>query len=613
MGTRDSIKEFQVHSKTESARVGQMSIIFHLDVETIMLRFPQQNSARNFVSMVSNIRCGEKVSVFRDRTEEASAAQYFQFYGYLSQQQNMMQDFVRTSTYQKAIHSNLADFRDKVVLDVGAGSGILSFFAQQAGAAKVYAVEGSSIAKHAEHLVRANKVDHVIKVLSGKIEEIELPEKVDMIISEPMGYMLLNERMLETYLHAKKWLKPEGKMFPSRGDLHVAPFTDEALYMEQINKVNFWYQEYFHGVNLGCLRDSAMDEYFRQPIVDTFDVRICMAKTQRHVIDFGTTDETDLHRIEIPLEFHMLSSGMVHGLAFWFDVAFIGTGATVWLSTAPTEALTHWYQVRCLLQTPILVKQGQVLTGRVLMAANMKQSYDVTIECKIMGTSTTSQNTLDLKNPYFRYTGVQPQPPPGENSGSPSEAYWAQMDMAGARQAMNLVNGMIVDGLGHVSLDGVPAAQVGTNLQQAHAQNINVAGNANIHQGSIPATGRKGAGNNQNGVAVGGQFVSNAGASPASGRSSTPTTPMSAPNSLQFNHLIGGAISPNLVSGQSVQQQVMQQQLAQGQVMNQTPANAHVQQLTHQQQTAQIPLNHNMLIGDYVQGANNIVLQNYRQ
>ena len=136
------------------------------------------------------------------------------------------------------------------------------------------------------------------------------------------------------------------------------------------------------------------------------------------------------------------------------------------------------------------------------------------------------------------------------------------------------------------------------------------------HIGSIPATGRKGAGNNQNGVAVGGQFVSNAGTSPASGRSSTPTTPMSAPNSLQFNHLIGGAISPNLVSGQSVQQQVLhqQQQLVKGQqVMNQTPANAHVQQLTHQQQTAQIPLNHNMLIGDYVQGANNIVLQNYRQ
>jgi len=73
---------------------------------------------------------------------------------------------------------------------------------------QVYAVEGSSIAKHAEMLVRSNKLDSVIQLISGKIEEIELPEKVDMIISEPMGYMLLNERMLETYLHAKKWLKP---------------------------------------------------------------------------------------------------------------------------------------------------------------------------------------------------------------------------------------------------------------------------------------------------------------------------------------------------------------------------------------------------------------------
>ena len=56
-----------------------------------------------------------------------------------------------------------------------------------------------------------------------------------------------------------------------------------------------------------------------------------------------TAHETDLHRIEIPLEFHMLQTGTVHGIAFWFDVAFIGSGATVWLSTAPTEPLTHWY------------------------------------------------------------------------------------------------------------------------------------------------------------------------------------------------------------------------------------------------------------------------------
>lgn len=62
----------------------------------------------------------------------------------------MLQDYVRTSTYQRAVLWNSDDFRDKVVLDVGAGSGILSFFAVQAGARKVYAVEASSMAQHAE-------------------------------------------------------------------------------------------------------------------------------------------------------------------------------------------------------------------------------------------------------------------------------------------------------------------------------------------------------------------------------------------------------------------------------------------------------------------------------
>ena len=50
-------------------------------------------------------------------------------------------------------------------------------------------------------------------MVKGKIEEIVIPEKVDIIISEPMGYMLFNERMLETFLHAKKWLKQGGKNF----------------------------------------------------------------------------------------------------------------------------------------------------------------------------------------------------------------------------------------------------------------------------------------------------------------------------------------------------------------------------------------------------------------
>ncbi len=83
-----------------------------------------------------------------------------------------------------------------------------------------------------------------------------------MIISEPMGYMLYNERMLESYVHARKFLAPAhqkqaadaaesvpvaeakpGVMFPSVANMYVVPFSDEALFAEQHTKANFWYQQ----------------------------------------------------------------------------------------------------------------------------------------------------------------------------------------------------------------------------------------------------------------------------------------------------------------------------------------------------------------------------------
>ncbi len=143
----ETLQEFLAKKTTESARVGRSGIVFHLGVETILVRLDQEDKARQFAQMLGEIRTGAKASVFQARTEDSSATQYFQFYGYLSQQQNMMQDYIRTSTYQRAILANMTDFRDKVVLDVGAGSGILSFFAQQAGARKVFAVEGSRYRK----------------------------------------------------------------------------------------------------------------------------------------------------------------------------------------------------------------------------------------------------------------------------------------------------------------------------------------------------------------------------------------------------------------------------------------------------------------------------------
>nr|XP_019585248.1 PREDICTED: histone-arginine methyltransferase CARM1-like isoform X4 [Rhinolophus sinicus] len=353
---------------TECCRVGKESVLITLGYSSALLKFETHAEFSSFSNTLKRYWNKKKeYSVFSQRTEEASAAQYFQ-----------------------------------IVLDVGCGSGILSFFAVQAGAKRVYAVEASSVAQYAEMLVKNNHLSDKIIVLPGKIEEISLPEAVDVIISEPMGYMLFNERMLESYLHSKKWLKTNGMMFPTFSDIHLAPFSDEQLYMEHYSRANFWYQQCFYGVNLSSLRGAAVDEYFRQPIVDTFDIRILMARSVKYTVNFMDAEEADLHRVEIPFVFQMVQSGLIHGLAFWFDVAFVGSLVTVWLSTAPTEPLTHWYQVRCLLQTPLFAKEGETLSGKVLFVANKRQSYDIQITALVNQTGFRSGNILDLKNPFFR-------------------------------------------------------------------------------------------------------------------------------------------------------------------------------------------------------------------
>jgi histone-arginine methyltransferase CARM1 len=159
---------------------------------------------------------------------------FFSYYGLLVHQQNMMQDAVRTGAYAAAIADNAADFAGKTVLDVGTGSGILAVFAARAGAAHVYAVEASGVAERAAALMAANGLADRITVIKAKIEEVRLPEdaRVDVIISEPMGFMLVHERMLESYMIARqRFLKPGGKMFPTTGTIFAAPFTDASEWL----------------------------------------------------------------------------------------------------------------------------------------------------------------------------------------------------------------------------------------------------------------------------------------------------------------------------------------------------------------------------------------------
>jgi len=177
----------------------------------------------------------------------------------------MLTDHNRMAAYHAAIVGNSQVFKDKVVMDVGTGSGILACWAAQAGAKRVYAVEYTDMAHHARNVVRANGLDHIVTVIQGAVEEVVLPEEdwerfgltlqeeqdeqqllpdgtkdqrvVDIIISEWMGYFLLRESMLDSLVRARDtFLKPtSGLMMPSHATMMIAPIVDEEERKHQQN------------------------------------------------------------------------------------------------------------------------------------------------------------------------------------------------------------------------------------------------------------------------------------------------------------------------------------------------------------------------------------------
>jgi histone-arginine methyltransferase CARM1 len=330
---------------------------------------------------------------------------FFHYYGQLPHQQNMLQDHTRTSTYHKAISSNPADFAGKVVMDVGTGTGILAYFAAKAGAKKVYAVEASGMADSARLLLESNGFGDVIEVIKGKVEEVEIPDKVDVVISEPMGFLLVHERMLESYIAARqRFAVPEAKMFPSTGTIFLCPFTDEALHAEQVAKTTFWQTKDFYGLDLSCLEETAHGDAFSQPVVGYFDPACLLADdTVTYRIDFRTDSPGDLKDIEIPFEFEATKTAICHGIAGWFDVDFLGSNNTVKLSTAPDQPGTHWYQCRLLLRKPLALNETQRVTGSLRMTVNEHYSYNVTLTMKLDGTRIESVSHINLHDQLYHY------------------------------------------------------------------------------------------------------------------------------------------------------------------------------------------------------------------
>jgi protein arginine N-methyltransferase 1 len=131
-------------------------------------------------------------------------------------------------------------------------------------------------ASYAETLVRSHGLEGVVSVVRGRVEEIELPEKVDVLVSEWMGYFLLRESMVQSVLVARdRWLRPGGAMYPSEARLLLAEMTEpgfvEARDADVADAMSGWDAlgdtlADRYGLDMSALREAYSVEQVRRPV-----------------------------------------------------------------------------------------------------------------------------------------------------------------------------------------------------------------------------------------------------------------------------------------------------------------------------------------------------------
>uniref|UniRef100_A0A1A8NX23 Protein arginine N-methyltransferase 6 n=1 Tax=Nothobranchius rachovii TaxID=451742 RepID=A0A1A8NX23_9TELE len=324
---------------------------------------------------------------------------YFDSYSDVTIHEEMIADHVRTNAYRTAIFRNTELIRGRAVLDVGAGTGVLSIFCAQAGARRVFAVEACSIAEQAEEIVKHNKVEDIVQVIRGTVETVDLPEKVEVIVSEWMGYALLHESMLNSVLYARdKWLKPGGLILPSRAELYITPISDPVVE----DRLFFWYTvKDQYGVDMSCMSDFARKCIKNTDItVSSVAVEDVLSHPARFAeLDLNSVTVEELRSVKGPFRCESFGSAAVNAFCVYFTVTFPcpGLPQTLVLSTSPSKPETHWKQAVLYLDSPVEVVQDTPVTGEVRMYPSEDSARHICIHVDYtIGQQKTQSKTFSI-------------------------------------------------------------------------------------------------------------------------------------------------------------------------------------------------------------------------
>jgi protein arginine N-methyltransferase 1 len=268
---------------------------------------------------------------------------------------SMLHDTARMDSFRRAIDASVKP--GDVVVDVGCGSGVLSFMACEAGARKVYAIEGGPVIDVARELALDNGFADRIEFLGGWSIDVGIPEPADVLISETIGNAGLDEGSVAwTFDARQRLLRPGAVLLPERLRVWVAavesidehavvsdwlapglPYDYASAHRRAAETL--WYADFTPGNLLGP-PELAADVDLRSAGDEA------IASVGRLQVDRG---------------------GTLHGLACWFD-SLLCAGVTV--DNMPPRTETSWSHGFLPLAEPIAVAAGDQLAWELSVSAD---------------------------------------------------------------------------------------------------------------------------------------------------------------------------------------------------------------------------------------------------
>lgn len=258
----------------------------------------------------------------------------------------MLEDVVRTSSYDDALKEVIRP--DSHVLDFGTGTGVLSIFSKRHGAARVDAVDRSSFIHLARRIAKDSGHPDIV-FHHANHDELELDDKVDILVSEWMGHCLFFEAMMTPLIKVRdRFLKENGIMVPARVSLHAALLTDESFHEERA-----FFMGNPYGINFSSIAD--------QPLRQARLVRVEPNQLDPNYFDLGTIDMKTVQAQPTSLiaKTKVRQAALAYGVIAWFSCDLtdkIGFG------TGPHDAPTHWDQLFLPFVDPFAVFPDRELT-----------------------------------------------------------------------------------------------------------------------------------------------------------------------------------------------------------------------------------------------------------